>query len=115
MVKNLIKVFIFFLSLNLYSQEVTWTFDNNFQDTGKNFFSTSTESIIDIIKKNKSSFNLPIPIKPNEIVDLNFFRSTGLSSQLEESNNILTYRAVSKNSKIKVVGNEGSALKVSKI
>ncbi len=102
MVKNLIKVFVFFLSLNLYSQEVTWTFDNNFQDTGKNFFSTSTESIIDIIKRNKSSFNLPIPVKPNEIVDLNFFRSTGLSSQLEESNNILTYRAVSKNSKIKV-------------
>lgn len=102
MIKHLVRVFFLFFVINFYAQEISWNYDDNYNNTGIKVFSTSLSEITNIINRNKLSFNLPIPISPRTTKIFSFTKSDVLSSELLDDNNIRIYRAISGDNKIKV-------------
>ena len=102
MIKSLLKVTFLLFALNFYGQEISWNYNENYQNSGNKVFSTSLSDIISIINQNKSSFNLPIPITPKTTKIFNFKKTNVFKPDLANSNNIEIYRGISDDDKIKV-------------
>ena len=102
MIKSLLRVVFLLFALNFYGQEISWNYNENYQNSGNKVFSTSLSDIISIINQNKSSFNLPIPITPKTTKIFNFKKTNVFEPDLANSNNIEIYRGISDDDKIKV-------------